>query len=105
MADKFVIEDTQEDILQAFEVFDRDGKGFISNPELRHVLTCLGEKLDEEDVEDMLLQADQGDGNFIIFIFLFLFFFLFYFFFIFHFLFLFLLFYFIFYFIFDFLLK
>jgi len=62
MAEKFVVEDSQEDVIQAFEVFDRDGRGYISNPELRYVLTCVGDKLDEQDVELMLSQADQGDG-------------------------------------------
>ena len=35
----------------------------ISNPELRHVLTGLGEKLDADQVEPMIAQADQGDGQ------------------------------------------
>ena len=30
---------------EAFKVFDRDGNGFISAAELRHVMTNLGEKL------------------------------------------------------------
>lgn len=45
-------------VIQAFEVFDRDGRGYISNPELRYVLTCVGEKIDEKDAEIMLKQFD-----------------------------------------------
>ena len=45
-------------MIQAFEVFDRDGRGFISNPELRYVLTCIGDKMDEKDAEEMLKQLD-----------------------------------------------
>ena len=33
-----------EEIIEAFEVFDRNGNGFISAADLRHVMTNLGEK-------------------------------------------------------------
>ena len=41
-------------------MFDKDGRGLISVPELRHILTALGDKLDPDDVEVMISQADQG---------------------------------------------
>merc|ERR1711898_82187 len=34
-----------KEIKEAFKVFDKDGNGFISAAELRHVMTNLGEKL------------------------------------------------------------
>ena len=37
--------DTEEELIEAFKVFDRDGNGFISAAELRHVMTNLGERL------------------------------------------------------------
>lgn len=44
-------------------MFDRNGDGFISASELRHVMTNLGEKLTDEEVEDMIREADlDGDG-------------------------------------------
>lgn len=36
MADKIKSKDTEEDIVEAFRVFDKDGKGFISIQELRY---------------------------------------------------------------------
>ena len=48
--DKFGIQDTEEDIIEAFRVFDKDGNGTISAAELRHVMTNLGEKLTDEEV-------------------------------------------------------
>ena len=55
---------TDEEIREAFRVFDKDGNGFISAAELRHVMTNLGEKLTDEEIEDMIREADiDGDGQ------------------------------------------
>ena len=49
---------------EAFKVFDKDGNGFISAAELRHVMTNLGEKLTEDEVDEMIKEADfDGDGQ------------------------------------------
>lgn len=46
------------------QVFDKDGNGYISAAELRHVMTNLGEKLTDEEVEEMIKEADiDGDGQ------------------------------------------
>ena len=46
------------------KVFDKDGNGFISAAELRQVMSNLGEKLTDEEVEDMIREADlDGDGQ------------------------------------------
>jgi len=48
----------------AFRVFDKDGNGFISAAELRHVMKNLGEKLTDEEVDEMIREADiDGDGQ------------------------------------------
>ncbi len=35
--------------------FDKDGSGYISSAELRHLLTTLGEKLTDDEVRRNLL--------------------------------------------------
>ena len=56
--------DTEEELLEAFKVFDRDGNGLIDAAELKYVLTNLGEKLTDEEVDEMLREADiDGDGQ------------------------------------------
>merc|ERR1712093_680156 len=51
MAKKMKDTDSEEEIKEAFKVFDKDGNGFISAAELRHVMTNLGEKLTDEEVD------------------------------------------------------
>lgn len=56
--------DSDEEIREYFRVFDKDGNGFISAAELRHVMTTLGEKLTAEEVDEMIREADiNGDGQ------------------------------------------
>ena len=43
--------DIEEDIREAFRVFDREGHGFITVPDLTHVLQTLGERLSSEETQ------------------------------------------------------
>ncbi len=64
MARKMKETDSEDEIREAFRVFDKDGNGFISAAELRHVMTNLGEKLTDEEVDEMIREADiDGDGQ------------------------------------------
>lgn len=63
MANKVKDEDSEEEIRETFRVFDKDGNGFVSPAELRHVLGNIGEKLSDEEIDEMILEADvDGDG-------------------------------------------
>lgn len=53
----------EEELIEAFKVFDRDGNGLISAHELRFVMSSSKEELTEEDIEEMIREADEnGDG-------------------------------------------
>ncbi|XP_067682711.1 uncharacterized protein [Haliotis asinina] len=54
--------ESEEELLDAFAVFDKDQNGYISAAELRHVMTSLGERLTDNEVEEMIREADM-DGN------------------------------------------
>lgn len=63
MARKIKTKDSEAEIVEAFKVFDTDGSGKISADELRQVMHKLGEKLTDQEVEDMIHEADiDGDG-------------------------------------------
>jgi calmodulin len=64
MSKKMETRENEEDIKEAFRVFDKDNTGFISVAELRHVLTSIGEKLNDDEVDELLREADaDGDGQ------------------------------------------
>lgn len=43
----------------AFNVFDQDGSGTISADELRQVMKSLGENLTDEEIDEMIREADK----------------------------------------------
>ena len=44
-------------------MFDKDANGTISSAELRHLLTTLGEKMEEVDVENLIAPFEDQHGN------------------------------------------
>ena len=55
---------SDEEIKEAFKVFDKDGNGLISIHELGQVMSNLGEKLTTDELYEMIREADlNGDGQ------------------------------------------
>lgn len=53
-----------QEFIQGFQVFDKEGDGYISAAELRYVLTNLAEKLTDEEVDELLKEVQIGqDGR------------------------------------------
>ncbi|KAI6187886.1 Myosin-2 essential light chain [Aphelenchoides besseyi] len=50
-----------EDFVEGLSHFDMEGTGMIKIAELRHLLTTLGERLSDEEVDQLI--AGQGDPN------------------------------------------
>lgn len=49
---------------EAFRVFDKDDSGLIDATKLRNVMNGLGQKVTDEEVDDMIREADfDGDGH------------------------------------------
>ena len=57
------IRDTVDDFVEGLKHFDKEGNGLISAVELRHLLTGLGEKMSEEEVEQLIHGKEDSQGN------------------------------------------
>lgn len=55
-------QDTEDELLQAFRVFDKDNSGTISASEMRDVLKALGEDLTDKEINEIMSAADT-DGD------------------------------------------
>ncbi|CAF3520905.1 unnamed protein product [Rotaria sp. Silwood1] len=55
----------EDELREAFRVFDKNGNGFIKVAELRYVMTNLGEQFTDHEVDEMLREIDTA-GNGII---------------------------------------
>jgi len=55
--------DIEEELCEAFRLFDKESEGRISSSEFRHIMLTLGERLSEDEVDEMIKEADsKGDG-------------------------------------------
>ncbi|KAG6487705.1 hypothetical protein ZIOFF_056300 [Zingiber officinale] len=63
MAHKLKDAGSEEELKEAFRVFDKDQNGFISAAELHHVMKNIGEKLTDDEVNQMIREADTDEGN------------------------------------------
>merc|ERR1711934_424467 len=64
MTGKMGEKDSREDIEKVFKLFDDDNTNKISFRNLARVAEELGENIDDEELQDMINQADRdGDGE------------------------------------------
>ncbi|EDQ90131.1 uncharacterized protein MONBRDRAFT_24630 [Monosiga brevicollis MX1] len=55
---------TEKELIAAFKAMDEDGSGAVSRSELKRFLTNVGEKLSEDEFEQMVADIDtDGDGE------------------------------------------
>ena len=56
--------DSDAELREVFNVFDTNGNGYITSEELGNIMSSLGERMTDDDIEDMLREADlDGDGR------------------------------------------
>ncbi|CAE8612400.1 unnamed protein product [Polarella glacialis] len=64
MARKIKENDTEEELIEAFKVFDKNCDGFITAGELKLSMNGRGERLDDTEVDEMIHEADlDSDGQ------------------------------------------
>lgn len=52
-----------EEYCRGFQVFDKDMTGFIGVGQIKYILTNLGEKMTEEEVDELLKAVDTSSGQ------------------------------------------
>lgn len=56
--------DLEDELIECFENFDQDKDGVITKLELKYLLLSLGEKLENEEIEEIVREIDtSGEGN------------------------------------------
>ena len=63
MAWKMKNTNSKKELKETFQVFDKDQNGFIYVVELRHVMTNLGEKMENKEVDEMIRKVDVNDDG------------------------------------------
>ena len=65
MVKKMQESDTENEIREAYRVFDKERTGMIEASEMRLILSNLPEKLSDAEIDEMLTTADKdGSGAF-----------------------------------------
>lgn len=57
---RFIKSHSVDEFIRGFQVFDKEGNGYIGAGELRYVLTQLGEKMTDEEVDELLKGVQIG---------------------------------------------
>ena len=53
----------EEEVINAFGVFDKEGNGLIQTDELKHIMMTIGDKMTEVEADEMIHEADIDDDG------------------------------------------
>mmetsp|Transcript_124873 Transcript_124873/g.176199 ORF Transcript_124873/g.176199 Transcript_124873/m.176199 type:complete len:251 (-) Transcript_124873:106-858(-) len=56
-------EDDIQELIETFRMFDKDGNGFIDKHELGEVMKSMGEEYDDDELDEMLQDADTDEDG------------------------------------------
>ena len=56
---------TEDEVINAFRVFDKQGNGLIPSDELKHIMMTIGDKMTEEEATEMINEADIDEDGMI----------------------------------------
>ena len=63
MEQKNKVNDPEIEIINMFQIFNKENNGLISNEELFHIIRTFGETLTDEEIREIITEADvDGDG-------------------------------------------
>lgn len=53
---------SKDDVLECFQMFDKEGNGFLTISEFKHILMNLGDKFTDEEWAEVEKDVDDGSG-------------------------------------------
>lgn len=59
--------DSEEEVAKVFALFDPEGSGRITLAQLKRIITELGENIEEEEMRDMIKEADRDGKGYVTF--------------------------------------
>lgn len=68
LCSRFLVEEDaeamQEELREAFRLYDKEGNGYIKTSDLREILRALDDKLTEDELDEMITEIDtDGSGT------------------------------------------
>ena len=55
--------ETVDNLTEAFRIFDKDGNGYVDAKEIRHVMVNLGERLSDDEMDEMIREVEINGDN------------------------------------------
>lgn len=65
MESKMKDNDSEEELMEAFKLFDKNSNNLVSKNEIKQVMHMLGENLSQDEIEDLMMQFDQDRDGFL----------------------------------------
>ncbi|XP_030562440.1 calmodulin-beta [Drosophila novamexicana] len=54
----------EDEVILAFKVFDKDDNGWIHESEFRHIMSTMGDYMNEDEIDQIILDANSNtEGN------------------------------------------
>ncbi|KAH8404328.1 hypothetical protein KR215_011552 [Drosophila sulfurigaster] len=64
MSERYKDMTPEDEVILAFQVFDKDDNGYIHENEFRQIMSTMGDPMDPDDVDQIILDADSNtEGN------------------------------------------
>jgi Ca2+-binding EF-hand superfamily protein len=63
MCDKMDQNDSEEEILEAFRIFDKGSKGYVTRVDFKQIMKYLGETIEEDELDELMKDCDEDQDN------------------------------------------
>lgn len=64
MCDKMGQSDSEEEVLEAFRIFDKTNKGYVTEADFKKIMKDLGETIADDELEELMKDCDEDrDGQ------------------------------------------